>query len=173
MKRDDDLWAAVYDDLRRRAHRALSRERAGHTLDTTALVHEAYSKLAAQDSARFNDRSHFLAVAAMAMRRILVNHARDRVAQKRGGHQIRVTLEDPVSPSALGVSDLIAVDDLLDRLAQLNERQSQVVIYKFYGGLDDAEIAEALGVSAPTVRRDWRAARAWLVRELGDRESPP
>lgn len=170
MKRDDQMWAEVYDDLRRRAHRVLSRERAGHTLNTTALVHEAYSKLSAQDSARFNDRSHFLAVAAMAMRRILINYARDRVAQKRGGDQVRVTLEDPVSPGELGMSEVIAIDELLDRLRQLSERQSQVVVYKFYGGLADAEIAEALGVSAPTVRRDWRAARAWLVRELSRQE---
>lgn len=163
----DEVWRQVYDHLRNIARRKLAGERAGHTLDTTALVHEAYFKLAGQDGATFNDRAHFLAVAALAMRRILVNYARDRVAQKRGGAQVRVTLDDGQRAGGHDAAELIAIDDLLDRLAALDDRQAKVVVYRFYGGLTDPEIAEALGISVPTVRRDWRAARAWLLRELG------
>jgi RNA polymerase sigma factor (TIGR02999 family) len=165
MAADEAMWAELYEDLRRRAHRVLRGERAGHTLNTTALVHEAYSKLSRQDAARFNDKAHFLAVAAMAMRRILVNHARDRRAQKRGGAPVRVTLESLGAPGS-APEDVLAIDEILDRLAKLNQRQSQVVIYRFYAGLTDEEIAAALEVSVPTVRRDWRAARAWLIEEL-------
>jgi RNA polymerase sigma factor (TIGR02999 family) len=165
MAADEALWAELYEDLRRRAHRALKQERPGHTLNTTALVHEAYAKLSRQEAARYNDRAHFLAVAAMAMRRILVNHARDRRAQKRGGAPVRVTLES-LTADASAPEDVLALDELLDRLAKLSQRQSQVVIYRFYAGLTDEEIASALQVSVPTVRRDWRAARAWLLEEL-------
>ncbi len=162
----DEVWRQVYDHLRAIAHRQLAGERAGHTLDTTALVHEAYFKLAGQDDAAFNDRAHFLAVAALAMRRILVNYARSRAAQKRGGNQVQVTLDDGHVAGDHDAAELIAIDDLLDRLAALDDRQAKVVVYRFYGGLTDTEAAEALGVSVPTVRRDWRAARAWLLREL-------
>jgi RNA polymerase sigma factor (TIGR02999 family) len=164
MNPDDDLWQHVYEDLRRRAHQVLRRERPDHTLNTTALVHEAYAKLSRQD-ARYQDRAHFLAVAAIAMRRILVNYARDRAAQKRGGNRVRVTLDDAPAEDA-PAEDVIAIDEVLDRLAALNERQSRVVVYRFFAGLTDEEIAKVLEVSVPTVRRDWRAARAWITLEL-------
>jgi RNA polymerase sigma factor (TIGR02999 family) len=161
-----ELLPMVYEELRRLARRHLGRERAGHTLSTTALVHEAYFRLAGQEKASFRDRAHFLSVAAMAMRRILVNHARDRVAQKRGGKERPVTLEEGAVGHGGRAAEVLVIDELLDRLAALDERQARVVLYRFYGGLDDAEIADLLSVSVPTVRRDWRAARAFLAREL-------
>jgi RNA polymerase sigma factor (TIGR02999 family) len=169
----DAVWREVYDHLRRIAHRKLAGERSGHTLDTTALVHETYLKLARQDRATIEDRAHLLAVAALAMRRILVNYARDRVAKKRGGPRVRVTFDEGQAAGDHDIAELIAIDDLLDRLATLDDRQARVVTYRFYGGLTDAEIAEVLGVSLPTVRRDWRAARAWLLCELEREGSPP
>ncbi len=162
----DQVWHQAYDHLRRIAHRQLGGERAGHTLDTGALVHEAFFKLAGQTDAAFRDRSHFLAVAALAMRRILISHARSRAAQKRGGNAAAVTLDDARHGRDSDLEELLIVDRLLERLAELDARQNKVVVYRFYGGLTDAEIAEALAVSVPTVRRDWRAARAWLAREL-------
>lgn len=162
----DVLLPRVYDELRDLAHRKLRGERAGHTLNTTALVHEAYEKLVQQDRMTWQNRAHFMGVAALSMRRILINYAHKRNAQKRGGGEPVATFEDGMAPRDVHADDLIDLDDALKRLEALNERQSKVVTYRFFGGLTQKEIAEVLGVSEPTVRRDWRLARAWLSREL-------
>jgi RNA polymerase sigma factor (TIGR02999 family) len=164
----DRLLPLVYDELRRVAHRQLGRERAGHTLSTTALVHEAYLRLVDQTRARWVDRAHFFAVAAGVMRRILVDYARRFRAAKRGGDAQRVDL-DLVEVSLEERSEmLINLDEALGRLAELNPRLSQVVEYRFFGGMTEEETAEALGVTDRTVRRDWIKAKAWLSRELHD-----
>jgi RNA polymerase sigma factor (TIGR02999 family) len=160
------LMPLVYDELRRLAQRQLRGQRAGHTLNTTALVHEAYLKLVNQQEATWQNRAHFLSVAALAMRQILINYAHRRRAQKRGGGQALATFDEALMGSSPRADALIALDEALDRLNTIHERQSQVVTYRFFGGLTHEEIAEVLGVSVPTVRRDWRIARAWLTREL-------
>ena len=162
----DEVFTRVYDELHRLAHH-VRRDRAGATLDTTALVHEAYLKLATAMPA-MNDRRHFLAVAARAMRQVLVSAARDASAQKRGGDVELVTLSDADAAFARTVrpEELLALDDALERLAKLDARQAAIVECRFFAGLDVEETAEILGISAPTVGRDWRAARAWLGREL-------
>ncbi|MEM8557622.1 MAG: ECF-type sigma factor [Bacteroidota bacterium] len=169
----DALLPVVYGELRALAHRQLRGQRAGHTLQTTALVHEAYLKLVRRDEATWESRAHFLSVAAMAMRQILINYARERQAAKRGGGQALATFNDEVMGNeafmggrAARADDLIALDEALDQLATLSERQSQVVTYRFFGGLTHEETAAVLGCSVPTVRRDWRIAKAWLSREL-------
>lgn len=162
----DALLPQVYDALHDLAHRKLRGERAGHTLNTTALVHEAYEKLVQQDRMTWQNRAHFMGVAALSMRRILINYAHKRNAQKRGGGEPVATFEDGMAPRDVQAEELIDLDNALDRLEQLNERQSKVVTHRFFGGLTQKEIAEVLGVSEPTVRRDWRLARAWLSREL-------
>lgn len=162
----DALLPQVYDELRDLAHRQLRGERADHTLNTTALVHEAYEKLVQQDRMTWQNRAHFMGVAALSMRRILINYAHKRNAQKRGGGAPVATFEDDMAPRDVQAEELIDLDRALKRLEQLNERQSKVVTYRFFGGLTQKEIAEVLGVSEPTVRRDWRLARAWLSREL-------
>ena len=161
----DALFAVVYDELRRLARRELARERAGHTLQPTALVHEAYLRLVSQQVADWSGRAYFFGLAASMMRRILVNHARDRAAQKRGGGAAAVTLSqaDGVGDAPLDVVDL---HEALEALARLDERQARVVELKFFGGLEIDEIADAIGVSPATVRRDWTVARLWLAREL-------
>jgi RNA polymerase sigma factor (TIGR02999 family) len=163
----DVLFPKVYDVMRRIAGGLLAGERPGHTLTATALVHEAYFRLAGQDRAQIQDRAHLLSIAALAMRRILVSHARRRAAQKRGADPIAVTLVDAELAGAHGAADVVAMDDLVTRLGELDERQGKVVVFRYYGGMTDEEIAEVLAVSVPTVRRAWRAARAWLARELG------
>lgn len=162
----DVLLPHLYDELRVLAHAQLRRERPGHTLATTALVHEAYLKLVQQDSVNWKNRAHFLGVAALAMRRILINYANARVAEKRGGGQPIVTFDEEVVARPVRAEELVALDEALDRLAKIDERQSKTVVYRFFGGLTQQEIAEVLGVSVPTVRRDWRLARAWLSREV-------
>jgi RNA polymerase sigma factor (TIGR02999 family) len=163
----DALFPQVYDVMRRIANRLLVGERKGHTLTATALVHEAYFKLADQERAGVSDRAHLISLAALAMRRILVSHARQRAAQKRGSSPIAVTLVDDQLARGNSADDVVAMDDLVMRLGELDERQGKVVVYRYYGGLTDEEIAEVLAVSVPTVRRAWRSARAWLARELG------
>lgn len=168
----DQVVPLVYDELRLMASRQLGRQRAGHTFSTTALVHEAYLKLAREGAAPWRDRAHFLSVAAVVMRHILVNHARARHAQKRGGHEAVVTLEEAVvGDRSLRSDELLALDEALDRLDLVSPRQRALVEYRFFGGLTHEEIASILGVSVPTVQRDWRMARAWLARELTDREA--
>ena len=159
------LIPLMYQDLRRIARRERSRVRAGVTLQTTALVHEAYLKL--EHLASFNDDEHFLRACALAMRHILVNHARDRMARKRGGGAANVSLDD--APELSGAPDevVVKINDAVLALAELNPRLAQVVECRFFAGFDDGETARALGLTDRTVRRDWVKARAWLRREMG------
>lgn len=166
----DGLFSVVYDELHRMARRQLRKESEGHTLSATALVHEAYIKLVGNEGtgAEWSDRRHFFAIAARAMRQILVDHARARLAQKRGGGGIAVTLGDALSSGERDEESLIALNDALDRLAALSPRLAKIVEFRFFAGLTDAESADVLGVSERTLNRDWRKARAFLSRELAD-----
>lgn len=159
----DRLIALVYSDLREVAARQLRRERRGHTLHATALVHEAYVRLAGGDGLNVNDRAHFLAVAARAMRQVLVDHARRRNAAKRGGGWARTTLASGDAVLDVDAAELLALDQALEGL---EERQREVVELRFFGGMEEEEIATLLGVSSRTVRRDWVKARAWLYRSM-------
>lgn len=161
----DRLFHAVYGDLRRIASRQLQGERPGHTLGTTGLVHETYLKLADQTRVQWQDRAHFYRVAAVAMRRILVDYARRHRAKRRGGELRRITLDENATAAERGET-LLALDEALDRLAGLNQRLSQVVECRFFGGLTEEETAEALGLPLRTVQRDWAKARGWLYSEL-------
>ena len=167
----DELLPAVYDALRTIARSQLRGERADHTLRTTELVHEAYMKLVDHETVDWQDRQHFFAVTARAMRQILVDHARRRTAQKRGNGASEVPLEDVTQREGLGPGALIALHDALDRLAERDERKAQVVECRFFGGYTTQETADVLGVSRSTVVRDWRAAQAWLNRAMGAGES--
>jgi RNA polymerase sigma factor (TIGR02999 family) len=160
------LMPLVYDELRRLALSYLRRERPDHTLQPTALVNEAYLRLADQSNVGFHDRAHFFGVAAKVMRRILVDHARRHHAEKRGGLNHKVPLEDLAATPAGFDFDLVALDDALQALAAQDKRKSRIVELRFFGGLSVEETAEVLGVSAPTVKNDWRIAKAWLRREL-------
>lgn len=162
----DLLLPLVYEEMRGIARRQMRGERRDHTLDTTGLVHEAYLKLVDQDRVTWKNRAHFFAIAAQAMRRILINHANARRAEKRGGGARLSTFEDDLVPREHRAEELIELDEALERLKSLNERQSKIVELRFFGGLTQEEIAEVLRVSVPTVRRDWRLAKAWLSREL-------
>ena len=170
----DQLLPLVYADLRRIAHRQLAAEATGHTLCTTALVHEAYLRLADQTRAQWVDRAQFFAVAARTMRRVLVDYARRHWAKRRGGgaHRRPVTLDGADDAGALAVAEradeLLALDEALERLAAVDERLARVVECRFFAGLTEAEAAEALGVSQRTVARDWLMAKGWLYRELRD-----
>jgi RNA polymerase sigma factor (TIGR02999 family) len=164
----DRLLPLVYDELRRIAHRQLRAERTDHTLSTTALVHEAYVKLVDQTRVQWADRAHFFAIASRAMRRILVDYARKRQAAKRGAGVRPLTLEDAVAMTEERADTLLAVDEALTRLAELDERLGRVVECRFFGGLTEEETAAALRVTARTVRRDWAKAKGWLYQELHD-----
>jgi RNA polymerase sigma factor (TIGR02999 family) len=160
----DRLFPAVYEELRAIAHRQLGGERPDHTLGTTGLVHEAYLKLVDQTRAQWEDRAHFFAVAASAMRRILVGYARrHRAAKRRGKH---VSLDDATLVAHERADTLVALDEVLTRLTDVDERLARVVECRFFGGLTEEETAEALGVTARTVRRDWVKAKAWLHQAL-------
>ncbi len=161
----DEAFPRVYDELKRLARVQLAQERAGHTLQPTALVHEAYLRLVDQHSADFTDRVSFFGLAATMMRRILVNHARDRQAEKRGAGAVVVTLSAAENQPADEV-DLLGLHDALDQLSLLDARQARVVELKFFAGLEVDEIASLLDVSSATVRRDWTMARMWLGRAL-------
>jgi len=163
----DRLLPLVYQELRRIAHRQLQGERPGHTLGTTGLVHEAYLKLVDQTRVDWRDRGHFFRAAAGAMRRLLVDYARGYRALRRGGGLQRISLGEDVAVVEQGEM-LVALDEALERLAGLNERLSQVVECRFFGGLTEEETAEALGVTSRTVERDWAKARGWLHRELSN-----
>jgi len=163
----DRVMPLVYQDLRRLARRQLARERGSRTIQPTTLVHEAYLKLAG-NAPQAKDRAHLMAIAAHAMRQVLVDHARERRAAKRGPDWVRTTISDAVFSAELDSEGLLALNDALERL---DPRQRQVVECRFFAGLDDAEIAEALGVTTRTVRRDWVKARAWLNRWLGEPSS--
>ena len=160
----EELMPLLYEDVRRIARRERRRVGAGATMQTTALVHEAYFKLL--NMARFTDQTHFLRAAALAMRHILINYARDRVAAKRGGGAARVPLEQATEEELAGESALIKINEALVELAQISPRLAQVVECRFFAGFSDEETARALGLTDRTVRRDWVKARAWLRREL-------
>ncbi len=162
------LWPVVYDELRRVARGHLRGERRDHTLHTTALVHEAYLKLVKLDRISWQNRAHFFAIAARAMRTILVDYAVKRKAQKRGGDRQRVPLEDVELMTEARADDLLALDEALRGLEARDARWGQVVECRFFGGLSIKETAEVLGISEATVARDWTQARAWLNRELKD-----
>ncbi len=164
----DQLFPKVYDELRRLAQAKLRWERDGHTLNATSLVHEAYFRLVGQERVQWQGRGHFFAIASQAMRRILLSYAEARTAAKRGGGAVHVPLDTAEALLTEEQStDLIELDLALTRLAQFDERGARVVEYRFFGGLEHAEVAEILGVSEVTVRRAWRTARAWLRQELG------
>jgi RNA polymerase sigma factor (TIGR02999 family) len=160
------LLPLVYDELRALAAKALKRERHDHTLQPTALVHEAFLRLIDQKDAEYNSRTHFFAVSAQMIRRILVDHARQHHAAKRGGDWMKVTFEHASPAASDEVVDLLGLDEALTRLASLDERQSKVVEMRFFGGLSVEETATMLNVSPRTVEQDWRMAKAWLKREL-------
>ncbi len=160
------IYPLVYDYLKEMAHAQLLQERRGHTLETTALVHEAYIKMVNQDQASFLNRSHFLAIAALAMRRILISYARKRHAEKRGGKETPVTFIDGMAARQANTEELIDLDDALKKLEAMNERQAKVVQYRFFGGLTYKEIARVIGDTEHSIRYDWRVARAWLKREM-------
>ncbi len=162
----DKLTPLVYDEMRRMAHRYVRRERDGHTLQTTALVNEAYLRLAGQQKIEWQDRAHFFAVTAQIMRHILIDHARARHYAKRGGDVEQVALEDAYEMSGQRAAELLALDEALDELARLDPRKSRVVELRYFGGLSLEETAEVLEISVMTVRRDWRAAKAWLFRNM-------
>jgi RNA polymerase sigma-70 factor, ECF subfamily len=161
----DRLMPQIYDELKRIARGLMQRERGSHTLQTTALVHEAYLRMIGQQSANEGDRLYFFSVAATMMRRILVNHARDRAAQKRGDGLDLVSLS-AAEGVASGELDLVRLHDALDALALLDPRQARVIELKFFAGLELSDIADLLGISLATVKRDWTMARLWLSREL-------
>ncbi len=162
------LLPLVYDELRALADNFMRHQPAGHTLQPTALVHEAYVRLVGSRGVAWTGRSHFLAVAAKAMRRLLVDHARRRQADKRGGDWRQVTLEEALGPSKTNAVDLVALDDALRRLGQMSERQARIIELRFFGGLTIAETARALGCGTTTVEDDFVMAKAWLARELAD-----
>lgn len=160
------LVPLVYEELRRLARYYLSREKQNHTLSSTALVHEAYLRLVTQKEVTWQNRAHFFAVAAQMMRRILVDHARRHTYAKRGGGAMTLALDQAMATPQRREVDLVALDDALQSLAKLDERQSRMVELRFFGGLSIEETSEVLGVSAPTVKREWASARAWLFREI-------
>lgn len=168
----DELFPLVYDELRRMAHRRMRGERSGHTWGTTALVHEAYLKLVDFDRIDWQDRNHFFAIASRVMRNVLVDYAVKRNAEKRGGDQDRVPLEEWDGATTVVLDDVLAVHQALERLEAIDQRQVRVVECRFFGGLTIDETSDVLDVSSSTVGRDWRMARAWLNRELtnGDGE---
>ena len=163
------LIPLVYDQLRRIAHRYVRQERNGHTLQTSALVNEAYLRLADQKVV-WQNRAHFFAVTARVMRHILIDHARRRRYAKHGGDARQISLGDAAAMSLERAAELIALEEALDELAQLDQRKSRVVELRYFGGLSLEETAEALNISLMTVRRDWRAAKAWLYRRLKETE---
>ena len=165
------IYPLVYDHLREVAHAQLRKERRGHTFQTTALVNEAYLKLVDQDQASFHNRSHFLAIAALAMRRILISYARKKKAEKRGGNNMPVTFIDGMAARQAQSEELIDLDDALQKLEKMNEKQAKIVEYRFFGGLTYKEIAKVMDETEHSVRYDWRVARAWLKREMSEEKT--
>lgn len=162
----EELLPLIYKELRRLAHNFLYREREGHTLQTTALVHEAYLKLIDQKDARWQNRAHFFAIAAQAMRRILIDSARRHTAEKRGGAQEKLSLDEAPDLSREPDANLLALDEALTRLQEIDPQQSRIVELRYFGGLTIEETAEVTKVSIATVKREWTMARAWLHQEL-------
>lgn len=162
----DNLMPLVYEELRTLAQHYLRRERPDHTLQSTALVHEAYVRLVGQNSPPWQSRAHFFGIAARLMRQILVEHARAHQAAKRGGHAFKLTLDDAIALPQPADVDLVALDDALQRLSTLDTRQSRIVELRFFAGLSIEDAAEVLDISRATVAREWTIARAWLYREI-------
>jgi RNA polymerase sigma factor (TIGR02999 family) len=162
----EQLFPMVYEELSRLAHRYMRRERPGHSLQTTAVVHEAYLRLIDQKQVHWQNRAHFFAIAAQMMRRILITHAQSHAYAKRGGGMLKVSLDEAAILSKERAGELIALDDALERLTAIDSRRSQVVELRFFGGLSNEEIAEVLKISPNTVTRDWNVAKAWLYREM-------
>lgn len=164
----NELMPLVYEELRRLAKHYMRGQKPGHTLQTTALVNEAYLRLIDSSRVSWRDRAHFFAISAQLMRRVLVDSARARQSLKRGGGAQRVDFDEAINVPSGQKPDLLALDEALKNLSDLNPRQSQIVELRYFSGLNEEEIAEALNISARTVRRDWTAARAWLYRELSN-----
>jgi len=162
----EELAPRVYDELRRIAHARLARHRAGDTMNTTALVHEAYLKLVDGSRAGWSDRTHFVALASRAMRFILVDYARARMTDKRGGGRMALPLDESRVAATERAEDLVDLHEALERLGAADERLVRLVEYRFFGGMTHEEIAEVTGLSVPTVKRDWRRARAWLYHTM-------
>jgi RNA polymerase sigma factor (TIGR02999 family) len=167
-----ELAALLYDELHALARREMAGERVGHTLQPTALVNEAYLRLAGDGGARFADREAFFAAAANTIRRVLVDHARKRERQKRGGGLVRVPLEGLDAAEPLADEELLALDDALARLKEFDPTKARIVELRFFGGLSVAELCKAVGASESTIRREWRVARAWLRTQLGEARGP-
>lgn len=162
----DRLVPLVYDELRRQAARYLRHERVGHTLQTSALINEAYLRLVDQKNVHWQNRAHFFGMAAQLMRRILVDHARNKKRAKRGGSDVRVSLGEATATTPAKDLDVVALDEALDRLAEIDEQQGKIVELRFFSGLTVEETAEVLAISPATVKRDWSIAKAWLHREI-------
>ena len=162
----EELLPLVYEELRRLARRDMAAQPAGHTLQATALVHEAYLKLTGGEEVRFQDRTHFFRAAAAAMRHVLIDHARKKGREKRGGSMQRVDLQDLDLATSATPDTLLVVHEALDNLARTDARKAELVSLRFFAGLGNAEAAEALGLSLATVKRDWDYSRAWLLREI-------
>ena len=165
------LFSAVYGELRRLAGRFMQEERPGHSLQPTGLVHEAYLRLVRDDAIDWQSRAHFFGIAARAMRQILVDHARERAAAKRGGGLRQVTLDSGLGLTAADELDLLALDGIMTRLAAMDERMARVVEYRVFAGMSVEEVAHVLGVSVRTIHNDWRVAKMWLSRQLAERGS--
>lgn len=162
----EQLLPMIYRSLQKIAHSHLNRERSSHTLQTTALVHEAYLKLIDQNSVEWKNRSHFFAIASQAMRRILLDHARKQIAEKRGGEREKISLEDVDIALVTSNRELLALDEALNELEKIDPQQSRIVELRYFGGLTVEETAEVLQISPRTVAREWAMARAWLYRNL-------
>ena len=162
----DKLMPLIYEELRRLAHRYMNRERAGHTMQTTALVNEAYVRLVNRKNVHWQDRAHFFAIAAELMRTILVDHARSHASTKRGGGARKLALDEALVVSQERAADVVALDDALRALALIDPKQSRIVELRFFGGLTIEETAEVLDLSAATIKREWSTAKAWLYHEL-------
>lgn len=162
----EQLMPLVYTELHRLAKRYMHRERSGHTLQTTALINEAYLRLIERSHTRWENRAHFFAISAQLMRQILVDFARSRRSRKRGGEEFQVSLGEALPVAVKRDADLVALDDALQALAAIDARKSRIVELRFFGGLSEEETAEALKISPATVRRDWKVAKVWLLREL-------
>ena len=164
------LLAHVYDELKRQARYLMAREREGHTLQPTALVHEAFLKLGDGSKIQWKDRSHFYGIISRMMRQILVDHARAKTAAKRGNSPIHLSIEDVQVSAEQRAGSIVAVDEVLKRLEEIDERQAKIVEMRFFGGMSNAEIAAALAISDRTVLREWQSAKLWLYRELSNRD---
>jgi RNA polymerase sigma factor (TIGR02999 family) len=165
------LLPLVNAELRQLAKRYMRRENPGHTLQTSALVNEAYIRLIDQQQVRWQNRAHFFGIAAQLMRRILIDHARSHHYAKRGGGALRVSLDETAAVTNARAAELLAVDEALEKLTAMDARKGRIVELRFFGGLTEEETAEVIGISSPTVQREWRAAKAWLHRMLTDEKS--